>query len=180
VSGKDYIEIADGAQLSPELKKTVGELCQYLIDNNLIIKDIELSEGARSAKTAHQWSTAYYIRKGVITKDRIESLPGGKDLDGNLWWKPGWSQTEIIANAKSMWSGDRASEGYPPGDPRRLPNTDEVEMSRHCPGQAMDVRIRWRNGDGWHTEANDLVKQFGLSRPEAGEAWHFELEGGRK
>jgi hypothetical protein len=179
LSQPEFEMTSEGASINPTLYSKTRELAQAVIDNNLAKADISYSEGMRTPSKAHKWSTAYYIRQGVITQDRLEALPEGKDLDGNLWWKAGWSQAEAIRNAESIWSGARAYEGYKPGDPRRLPNLDTTNSSQHCIGEAVDVKIRWRNGDGWHAEANALVDSFGLHRPEAGEPWHFELKPGK-
>ena len=175
----EYKDSLEGVSLNPELVQKVSELCQYVIDNNYATANLSYSEGMRSPAQAHQWSTAYYIRQGAITQDRLEALPGGKDQDGNLWWKQGWTMTEAKANANSIWSGAKAYEGYAPGDPKRLPNLDATERSQHCFGEALDVKIRWRHGDGWHAEANNLVTRLGLTRPVAGEHWHFERDRGK-
>lgn len=175
VEQSDFKKSAEGVSLNQKLFDQVTALAQHLIDNNLVTGDIAFSEGVRGPKTAHQWSTAYWIQKGAIGEDRLKALPGGKDADGNLWYKEGWTKKEIDANAHSIWHGARANEGYPKGDKRRLPNTDDPDASTHCFGEAIDIKIPWRNGNGWHKEANDLVKQFKLQRPEADEHWHFEL-----
>lgn len=179
LSQPEFEMTSEGISINPTLYWNTRQLAQAVIDNNLANDDIRYSEGMRTPTKAHRWSTAYYIRKEVITQDRLEALPGGKDLDGNLWWKTGWSQSQAIENAYSIWDGAKAYEGYKLGDPRRLPNVDATKSSQHCFGEAVDVKIRWRNGDGWHAEANALVDSFGLSRPEADEPWHFELKSGK-
>ncbi len=171
---EDFKVTVNGVSVNPELLQKAQALCQYLIDNNLVKENIRFSEGARLPITAHKWSTAWNIYHGLISTERLEALPDGKDFDGNLWYKKEWTRSEIAENAKSKMK-NRAYEGYPPKDPRRLPNIDDVKQTKHCFGEALDIKIRWRNGDGWHEEAKRLVEQFGLKRPEPDEPWHFEL-----
>jgi hypothetical protein len=171
----------DGVKLDPALDAQVTALVQHLIDNYMVTGDVVFNGigGVRSPRTAHKNSTAYEIRKGTVSLEALKALEGGKDLDGNVWYEDGWTEAEAKAKAERVWDGPEAHEGYPVGDRRRLPNGLEApKMSEHCTGEAMDVTIPWRDGDGWHAEANELVKRFGLARPIAAERWHFELAGG--
>jgi Domain of unknown function (DUF4157) len=78
-----------------------------------------------------------------------------------------------------------AYEGYEAGDPHRKPNVDEVPLSSHLSGNAVDINgIEWEKlGGPWSAEAKEFVAGFGLARPftpESGtycsaEPWHFEL-----
>ncbi len=171
----DFHGNLNGVSLDGELWRRIMQMCQLVIDYYLAGENLRFSEGVRSRPTAHKWSTAYNIRLGNIPLDRLKVLPGGKDADGNLWWKNGWSQSDAAANANVLWSGATAFEGYPSGDPRRLPNTDNIAMSEHCPGRAVDVKINWRNGGGWNAMANWVTKKSGLKRPISNEPWHFEV-----
>jgi hypothetical protein len=167
-------------KLDPALDEAVTKFVQHLLDNYLVTGNVVFDGigGVREPETAHRNSTAYHIRTGVVTMDALKALPDGKDRDGNVWFKEGWTETEVKANALDVWDGEVANEGYGPADPKRLPNAAEVPMSTHCNGHAMDITIPWRDGDGWHKEARDLVKQFGLVRPfDPKERWHFELPG---
>lgn len=168
----------DGVKLDPALDKKVTELADHLLDHYMVTEDISFDGigGLRSLKRAHEISTAYHIQEGSVKLEALKALKDGKDLDGNLWFKEGWGEAQIKANAKSHWDGALAYEGYPVGDPRRLPNgLTEPKVSEHCSGKAMDLTIKWRDGGGWHKEANDLVEKFGLVRPIVKEHWHFEL-----
>jgi len=172
-------ELGD-VKLDPALDATVTKLVQHLIDNYMVTGNVvfEGIGGVRDAQTAHRNSTAYHIRIGVVTMDALKALPEGKDEDGNLWYQEGWTEAQVKANAITVWDGEIANEGYTADDPKRLPNAAEVQFSTHCIGHAMDITIPWRDGDGWHQEARDLVKQFGLVRPfDPAERWHFELPG---
>ena len=168
------------AKLDPALDTAVTDLCQHLLDNYMVNGNISFDGigGVREPKTAHLNSTAYHIRTGVVTMDALKALPEGKDQDGNLWYREGWTEADVKANALSVWDGEVAYEGYGATDPKRLPNAPEVPVSTHCTGEAMDVTIPWRDGDGWHKEARELVTRFGLVRPiDPDERWHFELPG---
>ncbi len=167
-------------KLDPKLDEAVTNLVQHLLDNYMVNGNASFDGigGVREPQTAHRNSTAYHIRTGVVTLDALKALPNGKDQEGTLWYKEGWTEADAKENAVDVWDGKIAYEGYGPTDPKRLPNAAEVPMSPHCTGQAMDVTIPWRDGDGWHPGARDLVKQFGLARPlDPDERWHFELPG---
>ena len=81
-----------------------------------------------------------------MTTDALKALPDGKDPDGNLWYKEGWTEADVKEHAVGVWDGEVAHEGYGPADPRRLPNAAEVPVSTHCNGKAKDVTIPWRDG----------------------------------
>ncbi len=165
-------------KLDPALDAAVTALAQHLLDHYLVTDDISFDGigGVREAAIAHRNSTAYHIRTGVVTLDALKALPGGKDQDGTVWYEEGWTEAEAKANALGIWDGKIAHEGYEVTDSKRLPNAAEVPISTHCNGKAMDVTIPWRDGDGWHKEARELVAQFGLVRPiDPDERWHFEL-----
>jgi hypothetical protein len=172
-------ELGD-VKLDPRLDTAVTDLVQHLLDHYMVKDDVSFDGigGVREPKTAHRNSTAYHIRTDVVTMDALKALPGGRDQDGNLWFKEGWTEAQAKANALAVWDGKVANEGYAADDPRRLPNAAEVPVSTHCNGKAMDVTIPWRDGDGWHPEARELVSRFGLVRPfDPDERWHFELPG---
>ena len=170
------------AKLDPALDAAVTNLVQHLLDNYMVHDNVVFDGigGLREPETAHLNSTAFHIRTGVVTMDAVKALADGKDLDGNVWYREGWTEDQVKANALDVWDGKVAHEGYVAGDPKRLPNAPEVPVSTHCSGQAMDVTIPWRksDGDGWHQEARELVTRFGLARPiDPDERWHFELPG---
>jgi hypothetical protein len=74
-----------------------------------------------------------------------------------------------------------ALEGYPSGDPRRWPNNDDVEVSQHVYGLAVDVSINELTvADPWDPQIDAIAARYGLYRPygkdsEYPEPWHFEL-----
>jgi subtilisin family serine protease len=179
VRGGGFHTEAGSARLDPTLLARMTALCDHLVDQKLVTADIVFSSGVRDPAKAHKWSTAYFIRKRGTAKsvpfDAVRALPCGRDLDGNLWFQPGWTDEDIVKNAERIWSGALAAEGYAKGDPRRLPNTGAVGMSNHLAGNAMDVTIRWVYSSPWDPRAVDVVARHGLARPVAGEPWHFEL-----
>ena len=60
-----------------------------------------------------------------------------------------------------------AQEGYPPGDPRRLPNSDDVPVSNHVYGLAVDIVGWWSDDpdDIWGLPITNIAQQFRLDRP---------------
>jgi hypothetical protein len=60
-----------------------------------------------------------------------------------------------------------AQEGYPPGDPRRLPNSNDVPMSNHVYGLAVDIVGWWSDDpdDIWGSPITSIARQFRLDRP---------------
>jgi hypothetical protein len=175
VNGPNFHQTLEGVTLNATLLANVTALSQHLIQNNLVTGNITFNQGVRSPAVAHRWSTAWSIRNNLVPLVDLQALPEGRDLDGNLWYQPGWTMNDAIQNATTIWNGAEAAGGYPLGDPRRAPNT-HPGVSRHTTGNAMDVTIPWANGGGLDDPvANNLISQFGLSRPVAGEPWHFEL-----
>ena len=145
--------------------------------------NIELGSGMRSPATAHQWATAYQIQYGGdVTQEALEALPGGKDMDGNLWWKEGWTMEDAKRQENRTRSSDAiAAPGYPKGDPRRAPLNDRSPVSNHCGGEAIDVTFHWRR-KGKDASTNDshewgwpeIYALYGLKRPVKSEHWHVE------
>jgi hypothetical protein len=179
VRGGGFLAEAGNLRLDPTLLARVTALCDHLLDQKLVTNNIVFTSGVRAPATAHKWSTAYFIQnrnhRSAIPFCAVRALPGGRDLDGNLWFKPGWTDADIIKNAKQLGSGSLAAEGYARCDPRRLPNTHLVGMSNHLAGNAMDVSIPWVYSSPWDPRAAEVVARHGLARPVAGEPWHFEL-----
>jgi hypothetical protein len=148
----------------------------------------------RSPKDAHRLGTAYEIvnmdTNKNVTLESLKALPGGKDKDGNTWYKDGWEKEQIVSNTKHYKSGTAvAAGGYPFGDPRRAPLVGKSPgVSRHCSGHAVDVDIPWKTADGKGTDIwawEEIYHQFGLLRPRhknlvsgtLKESWHIEETG---
>lgn len=83
-------------------------------------------------------------------------------------------------------TGDGAhepAEGYTDaGD--AAPNPDNLYVSNHTTGKAIDVFIPWRKKDAdastnaWNAVGRpwkEIYQQFGLHRPMANEDWHVEM-----
>lgn len=174
VHGSDFQETADGVTLDATLLANVNALCSYLIEQSLVTGNIIFNDGVRSPSRAHRWSTAYGIREGHVPDANVQALENGQDSDGNVWYQTGWTHAQIVANAQAIWNGSKAAEGYPVGSAKRLPNTDWIQVSRHCTGNAMDVAIPWV-GNAWSAQAKQIIADHGLRRPEPTESWHFEL-----
>src|SRR5205085_2015572 len=92
VEGRNFVTLADGVKLDDELQRRVRALCQYLIDNHLVTGSIVLTQGVRSRKTAHKWSTSWNIRKRRVPLKNLQDLPDGKDKDGNQWYNEVWEE----------------------------------------------------------------------------------------
>ena len=85
-------------------------------------------------------------------------------------------------------SSSYALEGYPAGDPRRLPNSDNPAISKHVLRQAVDIFIGFSNQESvWDREIDDITSDFYMVRPyhelyidyadfTLDEWWHFERE----
>lgn len=141
----------------------------------------------RDRKLAHKWSTAYSIANAKVSIGKLKELPEGKDRDGNQWLLPEWSQQSIgklmplvleraIAHCAPRMA--YAEEGYEPDDPRRYPNLQEIPVSSHVYGTAVDVSIDWQKLEGeWSDVAITTLAKFGLVRPFNFEHWHVELGG---
>ena len=169
------------------LRIRVKRFCSYL--RRLGIKSAIRGQ-FRSRAKAHRWSTAYHILSGAITIGDLRALRGGVDRDGNQWYKAEWDlgmpenasanlSSEISANAQSLGAKKLsfAAEGYGPTDARRIPNLNEVPVSKHIWGLAIDVNIDWdKLGAPWSNKVCDLVDQWGLARPVISEHWHLELK----
>jgi subtilisin family serine protease len=177
--GDGFTTEEGGVRLDPTLLTRVTALCNEVLDRRLVEGDIWFSSGVRSPAMAHLWSTAYFIQHRESSKAipfaAVRALPGGRDLDNNLWYEAGWTDEQIVAHARSVWPWALAAEGYPKGDPRRRPNTDKVGTSLHLVGKAIDVKIPWSYADRWDPRINEIVARHGLKRPVPSEPWHFEL-----
>lgn len=148
----------------------------------------------RSNEIAHRWSTAYQIFNGGITLGDLRRLKNGKDEDGNIWykrdWDPGGSDGELAKTSKSIENNaiklgqagmHYAEEGYEPDSPYRAPNLQNIPVSRHVHGKAIDFEIDWSQLEGaWSSKTEKIISQFGLIRPYKQEPWHFELKSNRK
>jgi hypothetical protein len=163
-----------------------ASLCVYLEQQGIRCR---ITKFLRKPKTAHRWSTAHHIVNGKITLEQLRRLDDGRDLDGNVWYKPEWdaggdgsqsaSASEPIKQ-NAIHQGPPhtvySQEGYAPNDPARLPNLPDIPISKHVYGLAIDMTVEWeRLGGAWGDYAQALVAQFGLARPVASESWHFEL-----
>ncbi len=73
-----------------------------------------------------------------------------------------------------------AAEGYPRNDARRYPNVDEMGISNHCGGEAMDIYFPF-NIYNLDPIIDALAMYFGLWRPakdtDSKEHWHYERIG---
>jgi hypothetical protein len=191
----DFCSTLGNVSLDSGLVDRVMSLAARLVSRNFVTSDIRLKDGVRSKPQAHRWSTTYGILKDHIMLQTLQSLPDGKDVDGNTWYNAEWLDglptnadgtltshglaqlwKRIKNNARSV-SADRngnydltAAEGYPDGDARQAPN-DYPKVSKHCLGHAIDVTVPWRIGP---SQAEKLVAEFDLSRPVPGEVWHYE------
>lgn len=185
----------EGKNLESSLMSKVYRLMQWAIANDMVTEDIVISDGVRGPKTAHRICVAWEIQYGPgrVDFDSVKALPGGKDADGNVWYKDGWTWEEVKSNANSVRSSNKiAAAGYEYGKPERapLPLNSRPGVSRHCTGRAVDVTIPWRT-KGVHASKNqsdvwgweELYTQFGLHRPlhkdkvsstNLQECWHIE------
>lgn len=175
--------------LDPTLKARVNQMLTALKNKNI---KFTCSDDVRPAKTAHIISTAYHIyQRGGITLDDLRTLPDGKDIDGNVWYKKAWEKDsddeevwekardnafEIAKKQGSGYVNERlirsntincAYEGYDNNDPHRLPNETDVPVSSHVRGAAVDVRgVEWNEfGGPWSPKAKRFIGSFGLYRP---------------
>jgi hypothetical protein len=194
--GGGFMPSLEGKSIDGGLMAKLHKLMEWAVENDMITGDIELGSGMRGPMTAHRmcvsWNIQYRWGK-VITLDALKALPGGKDDDGNLWYKPDWSEDDIKKNAKDVRASSAiAAAGHQKGEHARapLPINASPGVSRHCTGGAVDVAIPWRAPgkdaaekatDLWAWE--DIYKQFGLhrplhrdiqSQPNLQEHWHIE------
>ena len=158
----------------------------YLENNEIHCR---ITKFLRKRETAHRWSTAHHIVNGRIKIGALRKLKGGKDRDGNLWYSQEWDtgyDDEISAskcepikiNAIKLGSPQTvyAEEGYEPEDEARLPNLQDIPISKHVFGLAIDIKVDWHKlGGPWGDHAQKVVTKFGLVRPVEYEEWHFEL-----
>ncbi|MBK9648904.1 MAG: hypothetical protein IPO67_27775 [Deltaproteobacteria bacterium] len=98
--GSDFATTLEGVAIKSSLLDKVIRMAEWAIANDMVTGNIELGSGMRSPATAHQWATAYQIQfGGDVTQKALEALPGGKDMDGNLWWKEGWTMEDAKRQA---------------------------------------------------------------------------------
>ncbi|KAB2899720.1 MAG: hypothetical protein F9K40_10000 [Kofleriaceae bacterium] len=179
-----------GVALDSGLMDKIHRLIEWAIYNDMVTDNIEFSWGVRSPKDAHKFNVAYEIRNGGVSLAELQALPGGKDADGNLWYRPGDTLETVQAWMVERGLGNNpAASGYPRGDARRKPAIrGKLGISDHCSGHAVDVHIPWRARDGegadvWAWE--EIYHQFGLTRPlhrdrgggRKPESWHIEQTG---
>ena len=88
----------------------IGELRSEGYLNADVAFDDHVTQGLRSAKNAHKYSTAWNILHDFVSIDDLRETP--KDLDGNVWYKDEWdiyyclSQiTYIDAQKRVGWLG---------------------------------------------------------------------------
>ncbi len=208
--GPHYAQVADGKQVSGALLANVKKLIDWANANELL-DSVSYTNGMRSPKLAHRWSVAYEIHhakpKNVRKKDNrdksedefqsrsnvtmaaLKALPGGKDLDGNLWYEEGWDWEDVAKNASKWRKEDEsmAAEGYAFGDNHRLPNNlnGGLSVTRHATGLAVDVKLTWRLPNGGiaqdTNEWDAVFAAFNIKRPlkdKSGtkrEPWHYVL-----
>ena len=199
--GSNFLASFHGTALDSSLMSKVNALMNWAIANDMVVDDIVIGEGMRDPRHAHWMSVRFWIARGgmkMIDRSLFAKLKDGKDEDGNLWYKPGWTDDQIIANAEKLYAGGGtgkvAAEGYNFGDSRRAPMRLESGqgVSAHCSGHAVDVGIPWRDKNNPSSKAPDLwgweeiYHQFGLTRPlhkdkggdsKMQEHWHVEETG---
>lgn len=178
----------DGGHLNKSLMTKVWNLMQWVVYNDMTTADILIGDGMRSPFEANSWCVAWYLlhapSKNIVTLDTLKALDGGKDIAGNVWYKPGWTLEDAKKVARTIrTSSAQAAAGYPRGDKRRAPLkiNEGMGQSRHCTGNAIDVTINWRK-EGVNASKNtahtwgwkDIYTRFGLHRPVSNEHWHTE------
>lgn len=197
--GGNFAPSYDGVSLDGSLMSKVSALMDWAIANDMVTKDIVIGEGMRSPARAHFLCVRYEIAKNGlknVSLDTLKALKDGRDHLGHLWYKPGWTEEEIIANAQNMYGkgahGTVAAAGYEYGDDRRAPllKNEGPKVTFHASGHAVDVNIPWRGKDDptktdlWGYE--EIYHQFGLTRPlhidrgvakKLQEPWHIEETG---
>ena len=162
IYGKNFASLLDGVSLRASLFDKMKRMGAFALDNDLVTGNIVLSSGMRSSKKAHRWSTAYQIRQGNVPLKKLASLPDGKDMDGNIWYQPGWAIKKAKANALKVWDGALAAEGYPKGDKRREPNTFGGGVTCHATGKAIDATFlwNWNKGEGQKKAKEEKVSKL--------------------
>ena len=157
VHGKDFISTLDGISLTASLVDKMKRMAVFALDNDLVTGNVVFSSGMRSPSKAHRWSTAYQIRQGNVPLGKLASLPDGKDLDGNVWYQPGWTTKEAKADTRSKSGmGLWPPRGIQKGDKKREPNTFAGGVTRHATGQAIDATFLWNWSKG---EAQEKAKE---------------------
>ena len=179
--GRDFAQSLDGKAIDSKLMQTLTNFFNYLIAHDQVGGDITLAEGMRDPRKAHRWSTAYAIRNDQIPLETLQKLSNGRDIDGNQWYEKG----DTIAQAKRRAAdlglnspSTPASEGYPLGEAKQVPNHWDKGISNHLLGKAVKAFIPWtteKAGQLNDAVANDLIKKFGLKRPVSKDETHFEL-----
>ena len=178
---REFVQSVDGKAIDSKLLQTLEEFFKYLIRRNYVSGDIVLLEGMRDPRKAHRWSTSYAIRNDQIPIEVLEKLSGGRDADGNQWYKEGETPAQIKRRAADLGldsPSTPASEGYPKSDAKQLPNQWDDEISNHMIGKAIKVNIPWTTAKQGQLEdpiAENLIKKFGLQRPVPKDETHFEL-----
>ena len=151
-----------------------------------VVPNAKINEGSRTPQSAHIQSTAYMITTNPEVYRNAEKNP--VDNDGNVWWNNACTNyacqglTIISTYKKGVDTviGEKgiaclttgfclgnpfvmAYEGYPQNDPRRLPNSNNIDQSNHVLGLAVDINIIAGN---WNDKRiDDIARQFGLERP---------------
>ena len=119
----------------------------------------------------------YLIKKNA--SDQAPEIQKSGRVRGYIYTPSGWVRDV-----------NYALEGYPVGDPHRLPNASYPGVSKHVSGLAVDVSIGTRRDDVWqqlgYTEIDRIAHNHRLKRPlntsdyvmytedEQAEWWHFE------
>lgn len=211
----DYVDYVEPTGTPEQLYNAGTAMLQRLEEEGLIASGWQITSQWRSLEDAHRFSTAYMITSGNADADLLQAVP--IDLDGNVWFRnPDWLYNDrqcILAeyrcgatkfnaavNSPETQIGSEcddyscyptlsfALEGYPVGDPRRLPNTNDLPVSNHIMGLAIDIQVVWLV-DPWNSQIDQIASEFGLYRPfhpntltveqlELGylaEHWHFEF-----
>ena len=179
--GREFAQSLNGQAIDSKLMQTLTDFFKYLIAHDQVGGDITLAEGMRDPRKAHRWSTAYAIRNDQIPLETLQKLSNGRDIDGNQWLEKG----DTIAQAKRRAAdlglnspSTPASEGYPLGEAKQVPNRWDKGISNHLLGKAVKAFIPWTTEKGGQLNdavANDLIKKFGLKRPVPKDETHFEL-----
>jgi hypothetical protein len=171
------------------LRCRVLRLCSFLKRRGI---RCQINVHTRYPALAHRWSVAHHLLNGTLTIGDLRALPAGRDQDGHLWLAPQWDDLDLPPDAPARNlpkvsaqatrlaapDGVYAEEGYPPGHSARRPNPDEVPVSLHVQGLAIDLGIDWTSVDDedpWGATVNAWVARFKLARPIPDEPWHFTL-----
>lgn len=74
-------------KLDPELKARFNRM---VIALNAMGITYKVMGDVRPKRQAHLVSTAYHIHTKQVPLKELRALKGGKDLDGNVWYRKGW------------------------------------------------------------------------------------------